>query len=155
MNLDKKICELLYDHDCVIIPKFGGFVANKKAAHIHPRQNIITPPSKSIGFNKNLTSNDGLLSNYLAQKENISYAAALAFIESSVEKYKQELSEGKRVEFEGLGVIYKDRSDNIRFLPHNTENFLQESFGLSKVYFKPLAELENEAQEKLVNNFVF
>ncbi|MEC8853074.1 MAG: SPOR domain-containing protein, partial [Bacteroidota bacterium] len=34
--IEHYISDLLYLHDCVIIPGFGGFVGNKKSAFIHP-----------------------------------------------------------------------------------------------------------------------
>ena len=69
VNVDKSISELLYQFDCVIIPDFGGFVANYAGAKIQPIQNTFTPPSKQISFNRNLTSNDGLLANFYSGVE--------------------------------------------------------------------------------------
>ena len=57
-KIDKHINELLYNHDCVIVPEFGGFVTNYASAKIHPVQHTFTPPSKNIVFNKNLKNND-------------------------------------------------------------------------------------------------
>ena len=51
MNVEKHIGELLYDHNCVIVPDLGGFVANYAPAKIHPTQHTFTPPTKNIVFN--------------------------------------------------------------------------------------------------------
>ena len=70
------ISDLLFLHDCVIIPDFGGFICNYKSAYIDDESGLICPPSKDILFNRNLTHNDGLLVSWIAGKENISYEKA-------------------------------------------------------------------------------
>ena len=42
------ISELLFLHDCVIVPDFGGFVGNKKPAQLNRSAGLLTPPSKQI-----------------------------------------------------------------------------------------------------------
>ena len=42
------ISELLFLHDCVIVPEFGGFVGNKKSAQLNKTTGTLTPPSKQI-----------------------------------------------------------------------------------------------------------
>ncbi|MBA3284223.1 MAG: SPOR domain-containing protein, partial [Nitrosopumilus sp.] len=59
MKIDQHISQLLYHHDCVIVPGFGGFVTNSQPARIHPVQHQFYPPSKSLGFNIHLRRNDG------------------------------------------------------------------------------------------------
>ena len=83
-KVDKHISELLYQHDCVIVPEFGGFVANYCSAKIHPTQHTFTPPSKSIVFNSNLKNNDGLLANHIALAENTNYPEANARLHSAI-----------------------------------------------------------------------
>ena len=34
MRIDEHISGLLYDHDCVIVPDFGGFVGNMRPARL-------------------------------------------------------------------------------------------------------------------------
>ena len=55
------ISELLYYHDCVVIPEFGGFITTHKSSILDSNALKIYPPSKQISFNKKLQSNDGLL----------------------------------------------------------------------------------------------
>ena len=79
------ISRLLYKHNCVIIPDFGGFVCNYMPAKIIRTQHLIIPPSKSIAFNKNLTNNDGLLVNEIAKCENISFEIAREYVEDFID----------------------------------------------------------------------
>ncbi|MBL7972118.1 MAG: SPOR domain-containing protein, partial [Prolixibacteraceae bacterium] len=74
MEINHYIKELLLLNDCVIIPEFGGFVANYKPAT--NENNRFFPPTKEIAFNNKLISNDGLLINHISQTEGISYFSA-------------------------------------------------------------------------------
>ncbi len=131
MNLDKYITELLYENDCIILPDFGGFVANYAPAKIHPTQHTFTPPSKNIVFNKNLKNNDGLLANYISSAEKTSYPQALKYINHFVDTINIDLKTGKKVNLEKLGTLFLDVERNIQFEP-STTNFLLDAFGLTQ-----------------------
>ena len=73
MNISLNIKELLYFHDCVILPGFGGFIANNVNAKISA-SNIFSPPAKAIAFNRNLNNDDGLLADHIVRKEKLSYS---------------------------------------------------------------------------------
>ena len=47
-SVDIYISELLFLHDCVIIPEFGGFVGNNKSATLNAISGTIYPPSNII-----------------------------------------------------------------------------------------------------------
>ncbi|MES2591223.1 MAG: SPOR domain-containing protein [Bacteroidota bacterium] len=131
MKVDKHISELLYEHDCVIIPDLGGFVANYAPAKIHPAQHTFLPPSKNIIFNKNLKNNDGLLANHIASTENTSYPEALKYIHLFTSSTNAQLKKGVRVAIEEVGTLYLDVERNIQFEPETT-NYLLDAFGLTQ-----------------------
>ena len=131
VKVDKYISELLYEHDCVIIPQLGGFVANYAPAKIHPTQHTFTPPSKNIVFNKNLTNNDGLLANHIATAENTDYPQALNYIHHFVDTTHIQLKKGTKVKLDEVGTLYLDVERNIQFEP-GTTNYLLDAFGLSQ-----------------------
>ena len=89
MVIEDYIKDLLYRYDCVIIPNFGGFVTNKISAQIHKDSNTFHPPTKQIGFNVNLIHNDGLLANYIASSENISFDQATSKIKVTVSQWNK------------------------------------------------------------------
>lgn len=130
MNVEKHIGELLYDHNCVIVPDLGGFVANYAPAKIHPSQHTFSPPSKSIVFNINLKNNDGLLAHQIASFEKKSYSEALKYIHYFVKEVNVQLKSGAKVTIDDVGTLYFDVERNIQFEPAPT-NFLLDSFGLS------------------------
>jgi hypothetical protein len=73
MSLTNYINDLLYRYDCVIVPDFGGFVTNAISARVNHFSHTFYPPTKQLTFNSHLTNNDGLLANYIASSENISF----------------------------------------------------------------------------------
>ena len=48
LKLDSHIRNLLHEHDCVILPSFGGFVANYHSAKIDPIINLMHPPKNTL-----------------------------------------------------------------------------------------------------------
>ena len=76
MKISNHIFNLLQEHDCVIVPNFGAFVARNISAKISSDGSKIFPPNKEITFNKSLVKNDGLLINRISSSENISYEVA-------------------------------------------------------------------------------
>ena len=133
MKIGKYIFELLHQHDCVIVPQFGGFVARYKNATIHPVQHLFSPPSKIVAFNSELTTNDGLLANYISQKLLLSYTDSCKLINDFVTLCKAQLETNQRLQIEKIGVLFFDPEKNLQFIPADDENFLTDSFGLSTV----------------------
>ena len=72
-KINKHISFLLCEHNCVIIPDFGGFVANYESSRLDNHSNLIYAPKKSIVFNKSLQNNDGLLINEIASYEGLTF----------------------------------------------------------------------------------
>jgi nucleoid DNA-binding protein len=151
MSLAPYISDLLYNHDCVIVPNFGGFVANYKPAKINDLQNTFSPPSKSITFNKHLTNNDGLLANYIAQKEHLSYPNACKRITDYVATIHAELKSENKTTLEKIGSFNVDASGNFLFEPDLAVNYLLDSFGLSS--FQKLPIKRTTIEDKITKEF--
>jgi hypothetical protein len=139
MRLEAFLTDLLYDHDCVIIPGFGGLVANYRPARLNRVTHVIKPPSKHVGFNRNLTHNDGLLVAHISLVTGKSYAESLREVEETVAEYQHALIHGERVSWQRIGLFFRDRGGNMQFVPEDQENFLPEAFGLTPVQLRPLA----------------
>ena len=104
MIIANYISDLLYRYDCVIVPDFGGFVANRVGAQVNNFTHTFSPPTKQITFNGLLKHNDGLLANYIASSENISFEKASTAISLSVIRWQNEL-QSKAVKIENLGSL--------------------------------------------------
>ncbi len=136
MEINQYIKELLLLNDCVIIPDFGGFVANYKPASIENNQ--FTPPAKEVAFNNKLTSNDGLLVNYISDVEGIGYFEARQKLENFVEEMQLNLERNRNVYFEGVGYLHYDSRENLQFEPQLKQNLLVESYGLQNFSYEKL-----------------
>lgn len=127
------ISELLYRHDCVIIPNFGGFVSRNYNSGFSKGNHLLYPQSKHILFNRNLLHNDGLLVSALVEKTGVSYNEA----ERSVADYRDYLQSlldaKKRFEMDNIGLLYMDAENSLRFEAKTDVNFLLESFGFEPV----------------------
>jgi nucleoid DNA-binding protein len=128
--------ELLLLNDCVIIPEFGGFVANYKPATIENNQ--FFPPTKEIAFNNKLISNDGLLINYISEAEGVDYFNAKQKLDSFVEETMLNLERNRNVYFDGVGYLHYDSRENLQFEPQLKQNLLVESFGLQNFSYEKL-----------------
>ena len=114
---------LLYQHDCVVIPGFGGFIANYTPAFIHPVQNTFIPPSRQIMFNASLLHNDGLLATHIAREEGVVYDRALNRIAEDVVVIQTELKSGKTVILDGIGSFRANQEHSIVFTPKLVNNY--------------------------------
>ncbi|MFI5173175.1 MAG: hypothetical protein ACHQFW_12340, partial [Chitinophagales bacterium] len=137
-QVTQHIVRLLHDHNCVIVPGFGGFVTNYQPAKVHPTSFIFNSPSKSVAFNIKLTSNDGLLSHAIASAESISQSEAEAMIREFVSQVKTAVYDHKPVKLAGIGRLTVDVENNIQFLPDNSQNFLLQSYGLPTYTAQPV-----------------
>lgn len=131
MNLSNYISDLLYRYECVIVPDFGGFVTNNKSARIDPSVNTLYPPYKQITFNRHLKNNDGLLANYIASTDKISYECAVNYIQFETEAWKEKLKQ-EELMLSNLGV-FSLIDNKLHFEPQQAINYLISSFGLSNV----------------------
>jgi len=136
VEINQYIKELLLLNDCVIIPQFGGFVANYKPATIE--NNKFFPPTKEVAFNNKLTSNDGLLINYISEIEDTDYFSAKQKLEDFVEETLLRLERSRKVYFEGIGYLHYDSRENLLFEPQLKQNLLVESYGLQSFSYEKL-----------------
>jgi len=156
MNLEKYISELLFEHDCVVVPDFGGFVCNYSSANIHSAKHQFHPPFKKISFNRNLKNNDGLLANQVAQSEKISYSDSNRSILEYVNKLNHVLSTEKRFDLKNIGTIYLGEENTLLFEQDDTMNYLPDSFGLSTFYSPAIKRepIERKIEKKLKDKVI-
>ncbi len=140
------ISELLFLHDCVIIPQFGGFVGNNKSAVLNETTGIITPPSKEILFNLNLKTNDGLLINHISKSEGISNIKAKDLVVNYVSLINQKLKKIRTFRIENVGLLSLGIDDNILFLQDSFTNYNIESFGLNSQKTKKVNHIEKKIE---------
>lgn len=150
LDLSNYITGLLFIHDCVILPGFGGFVANYNDAVYDESSKTFSPPSKKLLFNSNLSYNDGLLINYLSRQKGISYEEAEQLVKQSVEDAWIRLEKGETLKFDGVGTFRYNDDGTLNFNPQLTENLLTDSYGLFSFRFPPLS--YQSKPEAIINN---
>lgn len=128
--ITRHIADLLYHHECVIVPGLGGFIKAYKPARIIHTTHEFFPPSGTVAFNSGLSVNDGLLANYIASVENTSYREALYDIKQWVKKSVDSVNKGENVTLHGIGDLFINKSGKLEFNPSLLVNFNDDSFGL-------------------------
>ncbi len=149
MDIVKHISNLIYDHECVVIPELGGFISSYQPASIHPVQHQFNPPAKKLMFNEALKTNDGLLANYIATDQRVSYEAAMEGIRQFVKMAKSALSNGEAVTFENIGSIYLGYDGNLQFDQNDSVNYLKDVYGMS-TFVSPAIRREATTVPKVV-----
>ncbi|GAA4279468.1 HU domain-containing protein [Aquimarina mytili] len=144
----KYISELLYRYECVILPGFGAFLTRRQPATIQESTNSFYPPQKQISFNSQLKNNDGLLANYIASAENISYTDAVAKIQRYVLSLNEKMAQGKRIELDHIGAFFTSVENTLQFEPLQDVNYLTEAFGLSS-FVSPVIKREVEIKREV------
>ena len=135
---------LLLVHDCVIVPKFGGFVLQAVPAMQHKEEHTFRPLRKEIGFNMTLQHNDGLLPESYMQMHEVSYRQAQLMLEEDVEDIKNILQQYGKLSLGVLGSFSIGEEGQMIFHPGETDLFSVGSYGLPVFHFPVLAPLEME-----------
>ncbi len=133
MTIATYISDLLYRYECVILPGFGAFLTQKVSAQFNEKEQNFYPPKKKISFNSQLTKNDGLLANYIAEVENLGYKQAIYKIEEYVVQLHLQLEREKSFSLKNIGTIDLSQEGKIQFSPLLSSNFLSASFGLAQI----------------------
>lgn len=156
MVVERYIGELLYRYNCVVVPNFGAFLANKIPARANTSTHTFAPPTKSISFNEQLTSNDGLLVTHIAQAEKIAYDAALQHLQNEIGDWKIQLNKGEKLLLPKIGDLWTNGQGKIQFQPTQHTNYLASSFGLSNFTAVPITrEILREEVAVLEENIPF
>ncbi|RYU83361.1 HU domain-containing protein [Hymenobacter persicinus] len=138
MQLSDHIRTLLRDHDCVIIPDFGGLIADYAPAQIHPVRHTLAPPAKHVAFNQSLTRNDGLLVDALSATLQVSPTQARQLVREAVLGLQAELEAGQRTELPGIGIFRRTAGRGLDFEYTGHQNLLAASYGLPELVSRPI-----------------
>jgi len=147
MQIAKHIFDLLQQHDCVIVPSLGGFLAQRKSASWN-EEGILQAPSRIISFNARLTSSDGLLIHHLAAVLNVSYLEAAKQVEKYVASANRLLASGEKIALENIGVLDFDTEGNLQFAPAVDNDFFASAFALRTIVAKPVEKPKEVGEEQ-------
>ena len=141
IELSRHIESLLLTHDCVIVPGLGGFVTHYVPARRIAEEQLFLPPSRSVGFNQQLTLNDGLLVQSYMQAYDTNYPETLKLLEEGVNRLKQQIEEEGQFELSGIGTLRLGIGGKYSFVPCEAGVLAPELYGLDAL---PLRSIEQE-----------
>ena len=145
MEMVDLVADLLFKHNCVIVPGLGGFVSNYSKAEFKEEYQTILPARKRIAFNEKLHENDGLLINHVAKTKGISYSEAEVEVNKFVEYASERIHHHKSFEFKNVGTFYYTRENNVVFVPYEGINMLTDSYGLSPLKLRATQKMSETA----------
>ncbi len=132
MDVVFTLSNLLFEYDQVIVNGLGVFTTELENASIHPVEHSFLPESKKIRFKYDENAKD----DFLVQRMGTPDAAT--FISSFVEKVKQELKEGKKVQIKNIGYLYAHHTGEIILEQDHTFNYVKKNFGLQGLIQEPV-----------------
>lgn len=144
IELARHIEILLLENDCVIIPDFGGFIAHYQPARYVKEENLYLPPVRTIGFNPQLTINDGLLVQSYMQAHHTDFPDATRMIEKEVAGLKEQLYQNGCAEMHGIGVLHYNIHSTYEFHPNEDGALSPALYGLSSFSINRLEHLASK-----------
>jgi len=107
---------LLHDHDCLVIPGMGGFVAHPVPARFDEDKGEWIPPGRDVLFNPKLTVRDGLLEQEIRRATGCSNEAATEWLTRETEALHSVLQSGQHATLSGLGRLYRTEDGTLGFV---------------------------------------
>jgi len=138
MDVTAYIRELLFSHDCVIIPGFGGFIGNYSPARIDKSASTFYPPVKQISFNRNLNHNDGLLVGKISESSGLNYGDSRNIVDEFDSNLRKRLEKGEKVVLDNIGSFQNNQEGSLQFEPDHNVNYHLDSYGLDPFQFSPI-----------------
>ena len=152
MQLSKAINSLLYTNDCVTVPGFGSFIVNKFSSVYDEKKGKFYPPSRRVSFNPKIKNNDGLLANFISEKESISYEVAVKNVHNEVISWKKKLNT-EPILLNNIGELSFNSDENIIFSPDLDSNHFLGSYGLPSIYYKKQQDLVSTYNESTLKKY--
>ena len=152
ITLARHIELLLLNHDCVIVPGLGGFIANHAdASYSGEQESLFLPPYRTIGFNQQLQVNDGLLIQSYMSAYDTSYPFAYLQMEKDLEKMLQELELKGEYTLDNIGTLKKGINQNVTLIAPESGVLTPSLYGLYSCEIKSLSRVikEREIEERL------
>ncbi len=141
---------LLLEHDCVVVPEWGGFVLQGVSASYDEKEHLFFPRRKEVVFNATLRHNDGLLAESYMRENKVDYRRAQLMVEEDVAKMKAALQEEKVLPLGALGAFSLGQEGQVVFHPGETVVLNAGSYGLEPFGFPRLQPKHYDEEEDTV-----
>lgn len=153
ITLSRHIELLLLEHDCVIVPGLGGFIANHMDAHYDQEgDRTFLPPYRTVVYNQQLQINDGLLVQSYMAAYDASYPAAYLQMEKEITQATDTLEMTGEYIIENVGILRKGIGSNISFTATTAGLTTPSLFGLDQFEMPSLESIIAQRQaQSLIN----
>ncbi len=150
ITIDKHISNLTALHDCVIIPGFGAFLAQRIPAQYNAEEQLFMPPHRTLCFNPHITIDDALLATSYMRHYGVSYNQATTLLKEDIKKLKNSLARKGEYYFGELGKMSMDIEGTITFTP--SENGIDDpaNYGFAPL---PIATLSQKEERTITIPF--
>ncbi|MBR6287312.1 MAG: SPOR domain-containing protein [Bacteroidaceae bacterium] len=135
---------LLLNNNCVIVPNLGGFITHDIPSRYVAEEHTFLPPYRKIGFNPQLTLNDGLLVQSYMQAYDTSFPEANRIVSTKVSEIFDILHQNGSMTLPGIGVLSMNVDGKLEFCPTESGLLSPHFFGLGKCEMKSLKQIEEE-----------
>lgn len=149
--LSQLLKELILEHDKVSFISMGSFMAEVMPASISDRGMVINPPYRRLYYRFSEKSNDKLLINLYAERENISVEEAESRMVIFLREFREELNREKLVVFPGLGRMKASISNEYFFIADEDIDLYPDGLGLEPIRMKVLKREESISDDKPKN----
>ena len=140
LRISTHIERLLLTNDCVIIPKFGGFVLHSSPAVYESEKHRFCPPYKEIVFNPALIHQDGLLPESYIQMYGFTFNKAQIELKKDIKALNNLIDKAGEIHFENIGFVKKGDDGKLLFEPDRDSSFLGlKPYGLFPFHLPPVA----------------
>lgn len=129
----------------------GSFMAEVMPASVSDRGMVINPPYRRLYYRFSEKSNDKLLINLYAERENISVEEAESRMVIFLREFREELNREKLVVFPDLGRMKASISNEYFFIADEDIDLYPDGLGLEPIRMKVLKREESISDDKPKN----
>lgn len=115
----KHIETLIWQHECIIVPQFGGFVTQVQGTYTTDSGNSFMPPMRTVGFNDKLSGNDGILVSSYMDTYGLNEAEAKRMLQTDILEMREQLLHQGNYDLGRIGRLEQDEDGEILFFPNN------------------------------------
>lgn len=154
-SLPQLLDHLLLQHDCVVLPTFGGFITHYEEAAAQA-DGSIAPPRRTVRFNQELTTDDGLLQHAYMTAYDADYVSAQKQMLLDIAQLRDELSLRGSCLIDGIGRLSIDLAGKVAFEALEAGIATPHLYALESISIEPVEgllrkrELEKQLQQTTI-----
>lgn len=147
-ELVRHIETLLLENDCVVVPNFGGFITHYMPASWDDKDQVFSPPVRTIGFNPQLKMNDGILVQSYMEAYNTDFSDATRILGQKINELVDVLHKEGVVYLANIGELSLSVHGTYLFTPYDDKIISPILYGLDSFEIQALNSLRHSSVEK-------